>query len=246
MNNVCPTVSVPTYPNNVAQCAEDWELHGTKCYYFSPLSAKLPWKESRKMCQKLKGDLVKIESREEQVCTQKYRTQCCSQGEVETIVHLQRRYLSHLLYSVVETSTTEYMLSDYSSLPVSCFHEVCEVTHGSNSDDPPAMHFSNEFLDGKLQTEMIDNGDKFWIGLTDSEAEGQWVWTDGSPLNSSLAFWADNDDNKEPDNWTVEDPEGEDCVRMGQKPFIEGLKWWYDRSCQIEQRSICEKTAKIL
>uniref|UniRef100_A0A8C6SA06 C-type lectin domain-containing protein n=1 Tax=Neogobius melanostomus TaxID=47308 RepID=A0A8C6SA06_9GOBI len=162
-------ISVPTYPNNVAQCDEDWELHGTKCYYFSPLSAKLPWKESRKMCQRLKGDLVKIESREEQ-----------------------------------------------------------------------------EFLDGKLQTEMIHEEDKFWIGLTDSEAEGQWVWTDGSPLNSSLAFWADNDDNKEPDNWTVEDPEGEDCVRMGQKPFIEGLKWWYDRSCQIQHRSICAKTAKIL
>uniref|UniRef100_A0A8C6SWE4 C-type lectin domain-containing protein n=1 Tax=Neogobius melanostomus TaxID=47308 RepID=A0A8C6SWE4_9GOBI len=153
------TSAVPTYPNNVAQCGEDWELHGIKCYYFSPLSAKLPWKESRKMCQKLKGDLVKIESREEQ---------------------------------------------------------------------------------------MIDNGDKFWIGLTDSEAEGQWVWTDGSPLNSSLAFWFANDDNKEPDNWTVEDPEGEDCARMGEHPFIEGLKWWHDRSCQKKQRSICEKTAKIL
>uniref|UniRef100_A0A8C6WLL2 C-type lectin domain-containing protein n=1 Tax=Neogobius melanostomus TaxID=47308 RepID=A0A8C6WLL2_9GOBI len=163
------TISVPTYPNNVAQCAEDWELHGTKCYYFSPRSAKLPWKESRKMCQRLKGDLVKIESREEQ-----------------------------------------------------------------------------EFLGGKLQTEMIHEEDKFWIGLTDSEAEGQWVWTNGSPLNSSLAFWFGNDDNKEPDNWTVEDPEGEDCARMGQKPFIEGLKWWYDRSCQKKQRSICEKTAKIL
>uniref|UniRef100_A0A8C6S2N5 C-type lectin domain-containing protein n=1 Tax=Neogobius melanostomus TaxID=47308 RepID=A0A8C6S2N5_9GOBI len=136
--SVCPTVSVPTYPNNVAQCGEDWELHGTKCYYFSPRSAKLPWKESRKMCQKLKGDLVKIESREEQ-----------------------------------------------------------------------------EFLGGKLQTEMIHEEDKFWIGLTDSEAEGQWVWTDGSPLNSSLAFWFGNDKNKEPDNWTVQDPEGEDCVRMG-------------------------------
>uniref|UniRef100_A0A8C6T733 C-type lectin domain-containing protein n=1 Tax=Neogobius melanostomus TaxID=47308 RepID=A0A8C6T733_9GOBI len=149
------SVSVPTYPNNVAQCAEDWELHGTKCYYFSPRSAKLPWKESRKMCQRLKGDLVKIESREEQ--------------------------------------------------------------------------------------------DKFWIGLTDSETEGQWVWTDGSPLNSSLAFWADDDYNKEPDNWTVEDPEGEDCVRMGPKaPFIGSLKWWYDGSCKKEQQSICEKTAKKL
>uniref|UniRef100_A0A8C6S658 C-type lectin domain-containing protein n=1 Tax=Neogobius melanostomus TaxID=47308 RepID=A0A8C6S658_9GOBI len=151
----------------VVRCDAGWRLNGTKCYHFS--SNRLNWTESRDMCQRLRGDLVKIESREEQ-----------------------------------------------------------------------------EFLDGKLQTEMIDNGDKFWIGLTDSEAEGQWVWTDGSPLNSSLAFWADNDDNKEPDNWTVEDPEGEDCVRMGQKPFIEGLKWWYDRSCQIEQRSICEKTAKIL
>uniref|UniRef100_A0A8C6S4U1 C-type lectin domain-containing protein n=1 Tax=Neogobius melanostomus TaxID=47308 RepID=A0A8C6S4U1_9GOBI len=69
MNNSVPYSISPNLSKQRGQCGEDWELHGTKCYYFSPLSAKLPWNESRKMCQWLKGDLVKIESREEQVCT---------------------------------------------------------------------------------------------------------------------------------------------------------------------------------
>ncbi|XP_055081464.1 hepatic lectin-like [Periophthalmus magnuspinnatus] len=160
------TVPGPTCPNHVAPCGKDWELHGTKCYYFSPHSAKLPWNESRVMCQWLNGDLVTIESREEQV-----------------------------------------------------------------------------FLDAKLQTLMSDHFDKFWIGLTDSESEGRWMWTDGSPLNQSLAFWVDDDKNKEPDNWTEEDPDGEDCVRMGRSAFMGELSCWYDRSCKKKHRSICEKRA---
>uniref|UniRef100_A0A8D0A7M2 C-type lectin domain-containing protein n=1 Tax=Sander lucioperca TaxID=283035 RepID=A0A8D0A7M2_SANLU len=118
-----------------------WELHGGKCYYFS--TDRLSWELSRNLCKEQHGDLVKIDSREEQ--------------------------------------------------------QVCHTL--------------------KLREKMNEDEDKFWIGLTDSETEGTWLWADGSPLDTSLTFWSsgETEPEPEPDNWTGEDPDGEDCVRMGEK-----------------------------
>uniref|UniRef100_A0A8D0DD73 C-type lectin domain-containing protein n=1 Tax=Sander lucioperca TaxID=283035 RepID=A0A8D0DD73_SANLU len=130
-----------------------WELHGGKCDYFS--TDRLSWELSRNLCKEQHGDLVKIDSREEQVCH------------------------------------------------------------------------------------------TFWIGLTDSETEGTWLWADGSPLDTSLTFWSsgETEPEPEPDNWTGEDPDGEDCVRMGEKGRAPDLKCWFDKSCKEPQRCICEKEA---
>ncbi|XP_038580943.1 hepatic lectin-like isoform X1 [Micropterus salmoides] len=142
-------------------CEEGWEQHGGKCYYFS--TNRSSWNNSRDECRQQGGDLVKIDSREEQT-----------------------------------------------------------------------------FLELKLRDKMNEREDKFWIGLTDSKEEGTWLWADGSPLNTSLSFWS----SIEPDNWTYEDPDGEDCARMGEKSGAHDLKCWFDKSCKKPHRSICEKTAK--
>ncbi|XP_049458954.1 immune-related, lectin-like receptor 4 isoform X1 [Epinephelus fuscoguttatus] len=95
------------------------------------------------------------------------------------------------------------------------------------------------FLEVKLRKKMNVPEDKFWIGLTDSKLEGTWMWADSSPLNTSLTFWS----GKEPDNWTEEDPAGEDCVRMGEKAGAEDLRIWFDKACKKPQKRICEKPA---
>uniref|UniRef100_A0A3Q2P7F1 C-type lectin domain-containing protein n=1 Tax=Fundulus heteroclitus TaxID=8078 RepID=A0A3Q2P7F1_FUNHE len=74
--------------------------------------------------------------------------------------------------------------------------------------------------------------DKFWIGLTDSELEGRWLWVDGSPLNERF----DCSEN-------FLNPAGEDCVRMGERGGASDLKCWLDKSCDDPHKSICEKTA---
>ncbi|XP_076735529.1 C-type lectin domain family 4 member E-like [Maylandia zebra] len=96
------------------------------------------------------------------------------------------------------------------------------------------------FLNRRLRDVMNEAEDKFWIGLTDSAVEGRWLWVDGSQLNQSLTFWR----MKEPDNWNGthgEHPDGEDCVRMGEKSEAGSLEWWFDAFCSKPHRSICKK-----
>uniref|UniRef100_I3KMK9 C-type lectin domain-containing protein n=1 Tax=Oreochromis niloticus TaxID=8128 RepID=I3KMK9_ORENI len=108
------------------KCEAGWELHGGKCYYFS--NNKSSWNKSRDECRAKGGDLVKIDSREEQ-----------------------------------------------------------------------------SFLERRLRDVMTRDEDKFWIGLTDSAAEGRWVWVDGSSLDQRF-------------DWhNGEHPDGEDCARMGKE-----------------------------
>ncbi|XP_077362904.1 C-type lectin domain family 4 member E-like [Festucalex cinctus] len=139
------------------KCNPNWELHGESCYFFT--SVNLTWDGSRHHCQRLDGNLVKIDSREEQ-----------------------------------------------------------------------------SFLEGQLRNKMAFQEDKFWIGLTDSKQEGRWLWTDGSPVDPSLTFWSP----KEPDNWSGEGGDGENCVRMGEKDGAQDLLCWFDKNCKALHRSICE------
>uniref|UniRef100_A0A8C6STK0 C-type lectin domain-containing protein n=1 Tax=Neogobius melanostomus TaxID=47308 RepID=A0A8C6STK0_9GOBI len=70
---LCPSSSVHSLPPCVVQCNAGWALNRRKCYYFSANNFRLNWTNSRDMCGSLSADLVKMESREEQVLTNDHR-----------------------------------------------------------------------------------------------------------------------------------------------------------------------------
>uniref|UniRef100_A0A8C1REJ7 C-type lectin domain-containing protein n=1 Tax=Cyprinus carpio TaxID=7962 RepID=A0A8C1REJ7_CYPCA len=69
-----------------------------------------------------------------------------------------------------------------------------------------------------------------WIGLSDTENEGNLTWVDNSPLNQG--FWDEGEPN---------DEHGiEDCVEIrADVPFI--LNNWNDLPCSEKRKGICEK-----
>ncbi|KAI4896066.1 hypothetical protein NFI96_034416 [Prochilodus magdalenae] len=80
-----------------------------------------------------------------------------------------------------------------------------------------------------------------WIGLNDLETEGKWMWVNKQTLTETgVTFWYTREtETDEPDNWTYEDPSGEDCASLGNESGITDK--WFDASCSKLKRYICEK-----
>ena len=67
----------------------------------------------------------------------------------------------------------------------------------------------------------------YWIGLTDRQEEGEWIWLDGTPLRRQLANWGEG----EPNN-----AGNEDCVHQ----WADGGQW-NDLPCDEERGAMCEE-----
>ncbi|XP_067260909.1 CD209 antigen-like protein 2 [Chanodichthys erythropterus] len=69
-----------------------------------------------------------------------------------------------------------------------------------------------------------------WIGLSDTENEGNMKWVDNSPLK--YGFWIEG----EPNNYRGGD---EDCIELN--PTKHTLNNWNDVRCSQMRKGICEK-----
>lgn len=59
---------------------------------------------------------------------------------------------------------------------------------------------------------------------------------------SSCRYWLNRPGvGTEPDDWKLDDPQGEDCGHIDTTE--KALKSWMDGSCKIAYRWICEKDA---
>ncbi|XP_064258078.1 hepatic lectin-like [Passer domesticus] len=69
--------------------------------------------------------------------------------------------------------------------------------------------------------------ERFWIGLTDRNSEGNWEWVDGTDYKSSFTFWREGEPNDSGSN--------EDCAHL----WISGK--WNDVHCTFECFFVCER-----
>jgi hypothetical protein len=70
------------------------------------------------------------------------------------------------------------------------------------------------------------DGSGIWVGGTDAQSDGQFLWVDGSPF--TLQGWAPG----QPDNGA-----GIDCIEKRN----DGAGQWYDRRCIDSLRYLCER-----
>ena len=86
----------------------------------------------------------------------------------------------------------------------------------------------NAFLNGWPAELGLANADGsgIWIGGSDAQRDGQFLWVDGSPF--SFAGWAPG----QPDNGA-----GVDCIEKRN----DGAGQWYDRRCVDSLRYLCER-----
>ena len=70
------------------------------------------------------------------------------------------------------------------------------------------------------------DGSGIWLGGTDAQRDGEFLWVDGSPF--ALQGWAPG----QPDNGA-----GIDCIEKRN----DGVGQWYDRRCSDALRYLCER-----
>ncbi|XP_063074203.1 C-type lectin domain family 4 member E-like [Engraulis encrasicolus] len=79
--------------------------------------------------------------------------------------------------------------------------------------------------------------DDFWIGLTDSEREGQWKWVDNSDLKN-ITFWHRGQPNNSSGFSNITYVDGEDCAIMR---YVKNTELnWFDQYCAQLNKMICE------
>ncbi|XP_023669558.2 uncharacterized protein [Paramormyrops kingsleyae] len=76
-----------------------------------------------------------------------------------------------------------------------------------------------------------------WIGLTDREREGSWLWVNGAELKES--FWAIGEPNDRTEPWIPR--RTADCVYFQAKDGV-----WFDDDCDKQLNSLCESQALSL
>ena len=93
-----------------------------------------------------------------------------------------------------------------------------------------------------IKTELLptDEDVSYWIGLSDSDNEGDWMWTDGTQLDSDgYKNWGDKRPKTNENNI-------EDCVVIKiRKSDSDHYGKWHDRPCSTERKYICEKPGHV-
>ncbi|XP_025970762.1 hepatic lectin-like isoform X2 [Dromaius novaehollandiae] len=92
------------------------------------------------------------------------------------------------------------------------------------------MHSQLAVIDSYAKQNFVmfrTRNERFWIGLTDENSEGEWEWIDGTDYKATFTFWKEGEPNNSGSN--------EDCAHLWN------LGQWNDVYCTYECFYICEK-----
>ncbi|XP_053494774.1 C-type lectin domain family 6 member A-like [Ictalurus furcatus] len=130
----------------------------------------------------------------------------------------------------------------WKALGLKCYYFSTEKLNWTQSRDYCAENGSHlVIITSQTEQDFVSSQirETHWIGLNDLETEGDWTWVNNQPLNETgVMFWYSKSP-KQPDNWEMEDPSGENCAALGDANG--NLHTWFDASCNKKKRCICEK-----
>nr|XP_054764133.1 uncharacterized protein LOC129270827 [Lytechinus pictus] len=112
-----------------------------------------------------------------------------------------------------------FRLPSWLTLPFLDARDYCQTLGGDIAQ--PKDDQSHDFLQ-----ETVDTA--FWIGLSDTEEEGTYLWIDGTIQGNSFPPWAQGS--------TPQPSENNDCV------YIRRAGGWSVRECTAATRFVCEKS----
>lgn len=141
---------------------------------------------------------------------------------------------------------TAFYPSDRDSLSTSCyfFSTASKRSWEQGREDCKNKSADYVVIDNDLEKAFLswfaNKSEKYWIGLSDIEKEGEWVWVDGKDTSKRKVAW----DVGQPDNSQRHDSNGEDCAAIIISS-ISGLIT-YDLSCHLNYSYICEKKGTII
>ncbi|XP_028678923.2 hepatic lectin-like [Erpetoichthys calabaricus] len=111
---------------------------------------------------------------------------------------------------------------------------------------PKDWYSSKKFCANRKATLVVINGEEeqefitkqhsskyFWIGLSDTEEEGEFKWEDGTNFTTTTTFWRTG----QPDDYN----DNEDCIARDTEKGT-----WNDVPCNSKYFFICEKTSLLL